>query len=91
MEYPMATNSRLSRDRNLILKTLWADPIAAVTGRAIPERLRAGEEYIDLQRLQAGVQRAQHVMAPTGGELPRKAVQTGTWTIIVAQLGASAA
>ena len=87
----MATNSRLSRDRNLILKTLWADPIAAATARTIPERLRVGEEYIDLQRLQAGVQRARHVMAPTGGELPRRAVQTVTWTKILAQLEASAA
>jgi hypothetical protein len=82
----MSTNTRLSRDRNIILKTLWEDPIALVAGRAIPERLRVGEEYIDLQQLQAGVQRAQHVMAPTGGELSRKAVQSGTWTKILAQL-----
>jgi hypothetical protein len=86
----MSANSQLSRDRNLILRTLWEDPIAAVLGRAIPERLGKGEEYIDLQRLQAGVQRALHMMAPTGGELPRKAVQAGTWTKILAQLEASA-
>ncbi len=86
----MSSDCHLSRDRNLILKTLWEDPIAAVAGRAIPERLRRGEEYIDLQRLQVGVQRAQHVMSPTGGELPRKAVQAGTWTKILAQLALSA-
>jgi hypothetical protein len=82
----MFTNSQLSRERNLILKTLWEDPIAAVAGGAIPERIRKGEEYIDLQRLQVGVQRAHHIMAPTGGELSRRAVQAGTWSKILAQL-----
>lgn len=85
----MSADYDLSRDRNVILKALWDDPIAAVQGRAIPERLRQGEEYVDLQQLQAGVQRALHGMAPTGGELPRKAVQARTWTRILAQLAAS--
>jgi hypothetical protein len=85
----MSTSSQLSLDRNVILKALWEDPIVLVAGRAIPQRLCAGDEYVDLQRLQAGVQRAHHVTLPTGGELPRKAVQTGTWRKIVGQLAGS--
>lgn len=75
-------------DRDAILAVLWADPIAAVSGQDIPVRLQRGEEYVDLQRLEAGIQRAAANMSPTGGELSRKAVRSATWEKLVAHLDA---
>lgn len=83
----MSDNSR-DRDvnRNAILRMLWSDDIAVVARSAIPARLQRGDEFVDLQLLERGVQRALGVTAPTGGVLPRKAVQESTWLQIVAQL-----
>jgi hypothetical protein len=65
---------------------LWDDPIAAVCGTDLPARLGRGDEYLDLQRLEAGPQRALRSMTPTGGELSRNAVRPGTWDRLMAHL-----
>ena len=86
---PVATLKRASI-REAILETLWGDPIARVLGHDIPRRLEAGDEYLDLQRPEAGVQRASGTMSPTGGELSRKAVQPATWDKLLAYVGRAA-
>jgi hypothetical protein len=66
---------------------LWDDPIAAVRGTDLPARLGRGDEYLDLQRLETGLQRAACNMTPTGGELSRNAVCPRTWDRLMAQIG----
>lgn len=73
-------------NREGIMQALWEDPIAGVTGRDMPARLRRGDEYVDLQHLEAGVQRALGSMAPTGGELARMAVRADTWARLLVYL-----
>jgi hypothetical protein len=84
-------DSQLNSDtnRNAILKVLWNDDIAGFGRAKIPARLQQGDEFIDLQLLGKGVQHALRVTAPTGGVLPRKAVQANTWLQIVARLSAA--
>lgn len=53
--------------------------MGSLTARPAATRLRIGEEYVDLQRLAAGVQRAKVEMLLTGGELSPKDVAPGTW------------
>lgn len=72
--------------RDRVLKLLWADDIARVGPAMIPARLERGDEFVDLQLLERGVQQAIGVTAPTGGVLARKAVQPNTWTQILEQL-----
>jgi hypothetical protein len=74
-------------DRDQIMAILWDDPIAAVCGTDVPAKLGRGDEYLDLQRLETGLQRAAHSMTPTGGELSRRAVHPRTWERLMAQLG----
>jgi hypothetical protein len=76
-------------NRNAILNVLWNDDIADVGRAKIPPRLERGDEFIDLQLLDKGVQHALRATAPTGGVLPRKAVQAATWLQIVARLSAA--
>ena len=73
-------------DREGIMQALREDPIARLTCRDIPDRLRRGDEYLDLQRLDVGVQRAQGTMIPTGGELARTAVRADTWARLLVYL-----
>lgn len=73
-------------NRDRILKALWSDDIACVTRAMIPARLQKGDEFVDLQLLERGVQHAIGVTAPMGGVLARKAVQANTWTQILQQL-----
>lgn len=73
-------------DREGIMQALWDDPIARLSCRDTPARLRRGDEYVDLQNLQAGVQRALGPMAPTGGELARTAVRADTWDRLLVYL-----
>jgi hypothetical protein len=66
---------------------LWEDPIAAVRGTDLPAKLGRGDEYLDLQHLETGLQRAARCMTPTGGELSRSAVCPRTWERLMAHLG----
>ena len=72
-------------DREGIMQTLSDDPIVLVW-RDVSARMRRGEEYVDLQNLGLGVQRASCSMAPTGGELARKTVSAATWDKLLTYL-----
>ena len=77
--------SQTSFDRDGILRVLWGDPIGSLTTRAATWLL-IGDEYVDLQHLAAGVQRARVTMLLTGGELSPKDVLPITWEKLLAFL-----
>ena len=80
-----ATRSEyLTRDR--ILKLLSDQEVASVSTVETAERLRDGEEYLDLEHLQAGVQRAGSSAIPMGRVLPKKAIHENTWGKLLKQL-----
>jgi hypothetical protein len=72
--------------REGILKLLSDDETASVSNAETAPRLQDGDEYIDLERIDRGVQKAPGTHTPMGRVLPRKAVHAATWTRIVAQL-----
>jgi hypothetical protein len=76
-----------TRDR--VLKLLSDDEVANVSTAEAAARLFEGDEYLDLERLEQGVQRATGTTAPMGRVLPRKAVHETTWSRILKQLQAS--
>jgi hypothetical protein len=51
--------------------------------------LARGQEYLDLDRLDVGVQRASGAAVPLRHVLPRKAVHEDTWRRILRQLTTS--
>jgi len=76
----------IARDR--ILNRLPDAEVARVSPAETAPRPSNRDEYINLEDLGRGVQRALRATAPMGRVLPRKALQDDTWTRIVAQLGA---
>ncbi len=73
--------------RDTILNLLSHDEIAKVSTAEAASGLTEGAEYLDLERLDQGVQRAGSVMkAAMGHVLPRNAVSEGTWSKILLQL-----
>ena len=74
--------------RDSILKLLSDDEVAKVTTAETAARLVDGDEFIDLEQFNLGVQRAPGNKAPMGRVLPKKSVHAGTWGKIVAQLPA---
>jgi hypothetical protein len=74
--------------RDEILKLLSDDENAKVSN-AEGKPLPAGEEYVDLEDLEAGVQKASDAMTSdeAANIVPRSAVHDETWTKILAQLG----
>ena len=75
--------------RESILKFLSDDEVASVSTAETAARLVEGEEYLDLEKLDAGVQQALEKNVPMGRVLPRKAVPETTWRRILTQLAAS--
>ncbi len=73
-------------NRESILKALWEDDIDRISRTKIPARLQKGDEFVDLQLLEMGVQRAPGIIAPIGGVLARKSVAAHTWSRILEQL-----
>jgi hypothetical protein len=73
--------------REDIMKLLSDDENARVSN-AEAKPLPVGEEYVDLDDLEAGVQKATAEMTAgdATGILPRSAVHDETWTKILAQL-----
>jgi hypothetical protein len=69
--------------RETILKLLSDDEVSKVSTAEAGIHLADGEEYLDLERLEAGV-----LTATMGSVLPRKAVHEATWTRILQQLSA---
>ena len=73
--------------RDTILKLLSNEEIARVSTAETASGLSEGEEYLDLEHLDQGVQRAKAATKVTMGHiLPRSAVGDETWSKILAQL-----
>ena len=73
--------------------SLWGmlfsdDEVASVSTAETAPGLADADEYLDLERLEQGVQRAQGTKPIMGRVLPRKGVHDATWTKILAQLAA---
>ena len=75
--------------RDKILKLLSDDEVASVSTAETAAHLLDGDEYLDLEQLEKGVQRSPGTATPMGRVLPRKAVQESTWDKILTQLSAS--
>ena len=74
--------------RDAILKLLSDEEIAKVSTAEAASKLTEGVEYLDLEHLDQGVQRAQSSAKVTMGDvLPRSAVRDETWSKILARLG----
>lgn len=84
MSQPNLRDSYVTRDA--ILKLLSDDEVASVSTAETAPRLLDGEEYIDLEQLDGGVRRAILHLPSMGSVLPRKSVQSDTWTKVVAEL-----
>jgi len=74
----------LTRDR--VLKLLSDQEVASVSTAETADRLADGDEYLDLEHLHDGVQRAGSSAAPMGRVLPKKAIHESTWDKILQQL-----
>ena len=75
--------------RNSIIALLSDAEIASVSVSTAETAvcLAQGDEYLDLDHLQQGVQRS-HATTPMARVLPRKAVSERTWERILRQLAA---
>jgi hypothetical protein len=77
--------------RDGILKLLSDEEVASVSTAETAPRLSDGDEYLDLEQLSLGVQRAPRPATPMGQVLPRKAVREATWAAILTRLPSSSA
>jgi hypothetical protein len=74
--------------RDSLLRLLSDDEVASVSTAETAPRLASGDEYLDLEQLARGVQRAPVAGAAMSRILPRKAVREATWSAILARLPA---
>jgi hypothetical protein len=70
--------------RDGVLKLLSDDEAASVSNAESAEKLSEGDEYLDLEHLDEGVQKADGLIVIMGRVLPRKAVRETTWSKILA-------
>jgi hypothetical protein len=75
-----------SPTRAAILQLLSAGEVASVGSAEVKTHLRLGDEYLDLENLQRGVQRADGTKTSLQDLLPHKAVHEDTWRRIVRHL-----
>ena len=73
--------------RDNVLKLLSDDEVASVSTAETATRLLDGEEYLDLEHLDRGVQKTTKSPTVMAGVLPRRTVRKDTWGKIVALLG----
>jgi hypothetical protein len=73
-------------DRERIIKMLSDEETARVSNAEAEFRLTDGDEYVDLEHLDHGAQRARGTVGSLGTIIPKKAVHKDTWTRIVASL-----
>lgn len=78
-------NEYLTRDR--VLNLLSEQEVASVAIAETADRLADGDEYLDLEHLHEGVQKAGSSAAPMGRVLPKKAINESTWGKLLTQLG----
>ena len=74
--------------RESVLMLLSDDEVAAVATAETATRLPEGDEYLDMELLDQGVQRAHHKKTPMGRMLPKKSIHENTWNKILKQLPA---
>jgi hypothetical protein len=74
--------------RDAILNLLSDAEVSSVSRAETAERLLKGDEYLDLEHLDWGVQTAVGATAPMSRVLPKKAVQEETWRKILKYLEA---
>ena len=74
--------------RDTILKMLSNDEISKASMSETASRLPEGDEYLDLQEIERGVQRADGASTPMGHVLAKNSVHPNTWTRILAELAA---
>jgi hypothetical protein len=72
--------------RESVLKLLSNDEVAKVSTAETAVRLPDGDEYLDLERLDKGVQRADGIAPEMGRVLPKTAVHADTWSKILTHL-----
>ena len=73
--------------RESVLKLLSDDEVASVSTAETAARLLDGEEYLDLEQLERGVQQARKAGPAMGRVLPRRTVHKDTWSKILTVLG----
>ena len=72
--------------RDTILKLMSDEEIARVSTAEAASGLSDGAEYLDLEQIDRGIQRADPAtMIAMDHVVPRGAVSAGTWTKILAQ------
>ena len=64
------------------------DEVASVATAETAARLAEGDEYLDMEQLDQGVQRAHQKKIPMGRVLPKKSIHENTWQKILKQLPA---
>jgi hypothetical protein len=75
--------------RDAILKLMSNDEIAKVSTAETAAGLKAGDEYLDLEHLDHGIQQAGTAAKVNMGQaVPRSAVSSETWSKILTQLHA---
>ena len=74
--------------RDNILKLLSNEEVASVSSTETQTRLADGDEFLDLGKLEQGVQRATGTKTPMERVLPKKAVRDATWSKILLALAA---
>jgi hypothetical protein len=70
--------------REEILALLSDEETARVSNAEAEFRLTDGDEYLDLEHLDRGMQRATGTIGSLGRVIPRKSVHRDTWTKIMA-------
>jgi len=74
--------------RESVLLLLSDDEVAAVATAETAARLADGDEYLDMEQLDQGVQKAHQKKTPMGRVLPKKSIHEKTWQKILKQLPA---
>jgi hypothetical protein len=81
---PVVQTVRVTRDS--ILKLLSEEELANVSNIEAGTRLPNGAEYLDLMRLDQGVQQAHGAAMDMSHLLPKSSLQEPTWAKILSQL-----
>ncbi len=75
--------------RDSIMKLLSDSEIGSISTAETKAHLTDGDEYLDFERLDHGVQRATATATPMGRLLPKRAVREKTWGKILRRLSIS--
>jgi hypothetical protein len=85
----MKTNKKTDLEtRDSILKLLSDDEVAKVSTAEAALQLAEGDEYLDLDQLDHGIQHVDGIVTPLRQVLPKKAAHPATWNKILAKLSA---